>query len=53
MRRRPKSRGQFLKLDPHLWRAVRKLAKAEGVTLTAIVKSALVDLLRGHIKEVQ
>lgn len=50
MRRRlRKPRGVFVSgLDPQLWSAVRKLAKSEGVTLTNLVASALLALLKEH-----
>ena len=54
MRRRKNApRGVFVSgLDPQLWSAIRELAKSEGLTLSALVASALLELLRAHTKEV-
>ena len=54
MRRRTrKPRGVFVSgLNPQLWRAVRQHAKREGITLAALVSSALIQYLNAHKEEV-
>lgn len=45
---RPENRHRMVRVEDELWHAAKEAAKAAGTTRSAVMREALVDLVKRH-----